>query len=156
MKKLNNTVNTETTLKQVIKQPNQKIKSLMNTLLLLGSLGFFITGLSSYYNTNFVSLLDTSKILFFPQGITMTIYGFFGIILSINQILILYYGIGEGFNEFNSKTGKFKILRKNSYSGKVELIYSLDDIVRDINLRTKIQKAKKKTLNFSIKNKEIY
>jgi hypothetical protein len=148
MKKLNNTVNTETTLKQVIKQPNQKIKSLMNTLLLLGSLGFFITGLSSYYNTNFVSLLDTSKILFFPQGITMTIYGFFGIILSINQILILYYGIGEGFNEFNSKTGKFKILRKNSYSGKVELIYSLDDIVRDINLRTKIQKAKKKNTKF--------
>lgn len=127
MKILKTNENTETRIKQTIQQSNRNLKSILNILILTGSIGFLSVGLSSYYNKNF--LIDSSKIIFFPQGLTMTIYGSIGLILSINQILILLGRIGEGFNEFDKKTRCLKILRKNTYSTNIELIYSFDDIV---------------------------
>lgn len=138
MKSIKSEPNKEKILKEIILQPNQNIKKLLNTILLLGSLGFLIVSISSYYNQNIIGILDASKIIFFPQGLVMFIYGFLGLLISINQILILYWGVGEGFNEFNKQTGNFKLFRKNSYYKSIELIYSINDIVRDINLKTKL------------------
>lgn len=135
MKILKNNEKEETIIKQTVKQSNQSLKSILNILILIGSIGFLIVGLSSYYNKNFVQFLDASKIIFFPQGLTMTIYGSLGLILSINQIIIVFSGIGEGFNEFDKKTRCFKILRKNTYSTNIELIYSFDDIVWEENIK---------------------
>lgn len=42
----------------------------------------------------------------------MCFYGLIGVILSINQFLILYLKIGEGYNEFNKETGMMTIYRK--------------------------------------------
>lgn len=64
-----------------------------------------------------------------------------GLILSINQLYILYSGIGEGFNEFNRKNGLMKIFRKG-FPGKnsdVNIVYPLSDILREI-YRTKCNK----------------
>lgn len=133
-----NKVNNErkqTVLIQEIKQENINIKNVLNITLLLGSIGFLIVGISSYLNKNIIEILDATKILFFPQGLTMSIYGFLGLCLSTNQILITSFKIGEGFNEFNKETNAFKIFRKKSFSENIELIYPINDIVRNINLK---------------------
>jgi hypothetical protein len=135
---MNNEEEKKTFLVQRVNQSNKLTKSLLNFSILSGSLGFLIVSMSSYLNKNFINILDAHKIIFYPQGLTMMIYGCLGLILSINQILILQLGIGEGFNEFNKKTKMFKIVRKNSYSKNLELIYSIDDIVRGINIKIKI------------------
>lgn len=102
-------------------------KYVINLVMFSGSLGFLITGLSSYFNYNLLYFLDANKIIFFPQGITMCFYGFFGILISINQIIILGLNIGEGFTEFNKKTGLLTIFRKGMFSD-INIVYSLQDI----------------------------
>lgn len=126
----------EEILIQKIKQSNKILKNILNIIILSGSLGFLIISISSYLNKNLIEFLDASKIIFYPQGLTMMIYGLLGVILSINQILTIQLRIGEGWNEINKKTNTIKIVRKNSHFENLELSYSLDDIVRDINVKT--------------------
>lgn len=93
----------------------------------VASLSFFVVGISSYFK-----FVPSSSIVFFPQGITMCLYGTIGLISSIFQILTLYWEVGEGYNEFNKEKGTAKIVRKG-YPGKnsqIELIYKLKDILR--------------------------
>ena len=62
-----------------------------------------------------------------------------GLILSLNQIFILYSRIGEGFNEFNKKNGMMKIYRKG-FPGKnedINIVYPLSDILCKYNYRIK-------------------
>ena len=49
----------------------------------LGGLGFFLTGLSSYFNVNLLIFSDSSNITFLPQGIVLLFYGTVGSILGI-------------------------------------------------------------------------
>ena len=58
------------------KQKNNDI--LFSLIMLLGSIGFLIAGISSYFKTN--------EIIFFPQGITMCFYGTCGLIISSYQV----------------------------------------------------------------------
>jgi hypothetical protein len=95
----------EEILKEKIVEPNKNIKNLINGILFLGSLGFLIIGISSYLKFNIFEMLNANEIIFFPQGITMFFYGIIGIFFSINQFLILFFEVGEGYNEFNKKTG---------------------------------------------------
>ena len=127
----------EAILTQEIKHSLKKIKNLLNTTLLSGSLGFFIAGISSYRSQNIIEIINTDQIIFFPQGLTMLIYGCAGLILSINQILILNFGIGEGYNEFNKQQNTFKLIRKSSYSETIKVSFLISDIVRNINLKVK-------------------
>ena len=122
---------------QEIKHSYKITKNVINVALLLGSLGFFFAGVFSYKSANLIEILDTSKIIFFPQGLTMTIYGGLGLVLSINQILIINLGLGEGHNEFNKQSNSLKIRRKNSYFETIEISFPLSDIVRTINLKLK-------------------
>jgi hypothetical protein len=57
-----------------------------------------------------------------------------GLILSINQLYILYSRIGEGFNEFNKVNGLMKIFRKGFYgkNSDINIVYPLSDILRKL------------------------
>lgn len=65
----------ENILIENIQEENKFNKYLLNLVIFLGALGFFIVGISSYLKYNLIVFLDASEIIFFPQGITMLIYG---------------------------------------------------------------------------------
>lgn len=92
-------------LKEEITESNKTLKYFFNTIIFLGAFSFLIVGISSYVGFNIFFFLDAKQIIFFPQGATMCFYGTIGIILSVNQFLILYWKVGEGYNEFNKNTG---------------------------------------------------
>jgi len=108
-KNITGTSKNESILQEKISEPNKVIKYILNVIILLGASGFLIVGVSSYLRFNIISFLNANQIIFFPQGITMCFYGILGIILSLNQFLILKFKVGEGYNEFNKKTGMMTI-----------------------------------------------
>ena len=79
--------------------------------ILLGSLGFLITGLSSYFNIRFFAIFDSKNIVFLPQGLIMCFYGFLGLIFSVYLWLTILWSVGGGFNEFNKVEGVVRIFR---------------------------------------------
>ena len=60
----------------------------------LGGLGFFLTGLSSYFSINLLFFSDASEITFLPQGIVLLFYGTVGSILGIFLWLTIWWNIG--------------------------------------------------------------
>lgn len=126
----------ETILKEIIKEEDKVLKYILNITILLGAFGFFIVGISSYLGYNLIPFLNATQIIFFPQGLTMLLYGTAGIIIGINQLKILVLEIGEGYNEFNKKKGTLTVFRKG-IKGKISdinIVYLLTDIVRFYNL----------------------
>jgi len=119
---------TETILIQKVEESDKLIKYTLNIIILAGSIGFLTAGISSYLNYNVLPIFNADKIIFFPQGLTMCFYGFFGTLLGINQLLMLNNKIGEGFNEFNKEIGVMKLYRKGIKSD-INIIYPLKDIV---------------------------
>nr|ALO21696.1 hypothetical chloroplast RF4 [Stephanosphaera pluvialis] len=111
------------------------------SIVLLGSCGFLITGLSSYYGTNLVPFLQVlpfytvvpeggATVSFFPQGLLMSFYGTLGFLLSFYWWFNIFWNVGGGFNEFNKKEGKIRIFRWG-YPGKnrrIDLSYLLKDV----------------------------
>ena len=79
--------------------------------ILSGSVGFLVTGFSSYFNTNFFLIFDSKNIVFFPQGLIMCFYGFLGLIFSVYLWLTILWSVGGGFNEFNKVEGVVRIFR---------------------------------------------
>jgi hypothetical protein len=62
----------------------------------------------------------------------MSFYGTLGLLISINQCIVTYLKVGEGYNEFNKESGKMEIFRKG-FPGRtpdIKLLYSLNDILR--------------------------
>ena len=120
-------------LRHDISITNKNRQVIYNIIMVIGSLGFTLMGTASYLNETLLCLFDGTKVIFFPQGITMTIYGVIGLILSINQIRIYILKVGEGYNEFNKNTGKATIFRKGfpGNSKDVNITFSLKDIVRN-------------------------
>lgn len=105
---------------------------LWSLIILLGSCGFLLTGLSSYNGFNFIPLefLQLTKLSFFPQGLLMSFYGSLGFLLSFYWWFNIFWNVGGGFNEFNKKEGKIRIFRWG-YPGKnrrIDLSYSLKDV----------------------------
>jgi hypothetical protein len=113
----------------------------------LGSIGFLLTGISSYFSTflkenielvgsSLLGSLDeqnleiTTRIAFFPQGLVMSFYGSLGILLSLYWWFLIFWNVGSGFNEFNKKEGFIRVFRWG-YPGKnrkIDLSYSLKDV----------------------------
>lgn len=122
----------ENILIEKIEETNKKTKYFINLIMILGSIGFLIVGISSYTNLNLIPFLTADDIIFFPQGLTMFLYGFLGTIISLNQYFILFSNTGEGYNEFNKEKGVMTIFRKG-LPGKnqdINITYSINDIVR--------------------------
>lgn len=83
----------------------------------LGGLGFFLTGLSSYFNVNLLIFSDSSNITFLPQGIVLLFYGTVGFILGIFLWLTVWWDIGFGYNEYNQALNEV-ILYRQGFPGK--------------------------------------
>lgn len=124
------------TLKKEIKNKEKNIDYLLSTTILIVSLCFLLTGISSYTKQNLIFFVQYEAIPFIPQGITMCFYGILGLILSISQIITLVLNIGEGYNEFNIEEGTVVIFRKN-YPGEnstIKLKYNTKDIEKITHL----------------------
>lgn len=99
-------------------------------ILSIGGLGFLLTGLSSYFNKTLIPFVNFSSIQFFPQGLVMCFYGILGIFLGTYIWLIIIWNLGQGFNEFNLKTGQIRIFRWG-FPGKnrqIDLQYPIEDV----------------------------
>lgn len=100
------------------------------SVILLGGVGFLLTGLSSYLGFNVLPFLKAENITFFPQGLVMCFYGFLGFFFSTYLWLTIFWNIGEGFNEFNKKEELVRIFRWG-FPGKnrrIDLTYPIKDI----------------------------
>jgi len=67
------------------------------TTILLGGLGFFLVGLSSYLKIELLPFTQSSQLLFIPQGIIMIFYGTIAILLSIFLWLTIFWNVGGGY-----------------------------------------------------------
>lgn len=126
-------------LKENIEKNNTTINKIFNTILGCGSIAFLFTGVESYFNYDLLDQRNNIPIIFYPQGLTMSIYGILGIIITINQTLNEYYKVGEGYNEFNKRDGEIKIYRKRNATNNIYLKYKINDIVRNKNIKLKIK-----------------
>lgn len=123
-------------IREEIKGPQTITNYVFGIITFLGASGFLIVGISTYVRFNILPFLDASEIIFFPQGLVMIIYGTIGITISIYQMLLIYWKVGEGYNEFDKKNNRMTIFRKG-FPGKnseIKITNSLSDIMRIKNL----------------------
>ena len=92
-----------------------------SVFLTVGGFSFILSGLSCYLRKNLLIFTDTTSLIFIPQGIIMLFYGTVSLLLGIYTILILFWNIGSGYNEYNKKEKIIKIVRKG-FPGKNEKI----------------------------------
>jgi hypothetical protein len=96
----------------------------------LGSTGFFLASISSYFRVNLLIVTDATQLVFVPQGIVMGFYGCAGLLLASYLWLTILWDLGGGYNEFNQETGKFKVFRWG-FPGKnrqIEIESNIQDI----------------------------
>jgi Ycf4 len=118
----------------ILNQPILGSRRLSNyfwaVVVLLGSTGFLLAGISSYTQVNLLPFANPTKLLFIPQGVVMGFYGIAGILLSTYLWLSIIWDLGGGYNEFNKQTGEAKIFRWG-FPGKnrrIELTCKLEDV----------------------------
>jgi hypothetical protein len=80
-------------------------------VLFFAGLGFFLAGLSSYFQTNLIFITDISEIKFIPQGIVMLFYGTGAIGLATYLLLTIIWNIGSGYNEFDINESIIRVVR---------------------------------------------
>ena len=126
----------------IIKTNFEGSRSLSNifwaSVVSLGGLGFFLTGLSSFFKVNLLIFSDSSTVNFLPQGIVLVFYGTVGMVLGIFLALTAWWNVGAGYNEYNRNDQKVTLYRRG-YPGKNrELIFSFSfEEVKSIKLRIK-------------------
>jgi len=91
-------------------------------ILFVAGLGFFLAGLSSYFNVNLLGITDTSEITFIPQGIALLFYGTGAIGIGIYVLLTLFWNVGSGYNEFSKLDSIVRIVRLG-FPGKNRTIF---------------------------------
>jgi len=91
-------------------------------VLLFAGLGFFLAGLSSYFQINLLQISDTSQITFVPQGIAMLFYGTGALGLASYIFLTILWNIGSGYNEFSKNENIVRIVRLG-FPGKNRQIF---------------------------------
>lgn len=82
-------------------------------LLLTGTSGFLLTGITSYLGQDVLKIINISSniIEFIPQGLVMSFYGTAGFFFSAYLWLTIFFNVGSGYNEFDSKLGIISIFR---------------------------------------------
>lgn len=100
------------------------------TTILMGGIGFVLSGLSSYYQINLIPFARPIDLLFIPQGIVMTFYGTIGVCIGTFLWLTIFWDIGSGYNEFNKENGRICILRRGfpGKNRKITLNYKIEDV----------------------------
>ena len=100
------------------------------SVLIFAGLGFFIRGVSSYFNSSFFQFFTPFEVNYIPQGLIMTFYGTLSIILGCFILFGIFLNVGGGSNEFNKKNNVIRIIR-NGWPGKnknILLTYPLGEI----------------------------
>jgi hypothetical protein len=123
-------------------------------IVLLGSSGFLLSGISAYYGSSLIPFLNLSNLSFFPQGLLMSFYGSLGFLLSFYWWFLIFWNVGGGFNEFNKKDGFIRIFRWG-YPGKnrrIDLSYALKD-VEAIKVELKQGLDSQRTIYLKLKGK---
>ena len=101
----------------------RNIRTIVTMLILfLAGLGFFLAGLSSYFNKNLLLLTNTSNITFIPQGVALLFYGTGALGIAIYVALTLLWNVGSGYNEFSKKDNVVRIVRLG-FPGKNRRIF---------------------------------
>nr|YP_011006583.1 Photosystem I assembly protein Ycf4 [Halosiphon tomentosus]WAM63728.1 Photosystem I assembly protein Ycf4 [Halosiphon tomentosus] len=98
--------------------------------LFFGGLGFLIAGISSYFQKNILSFINSTELSFLPQGLVMTFYGVVAISLSIYIGLTILWDVGSGYNEFDKENELIRIVRRG-FPGKnrqILLVYPFKNI----------------------------
>nr|YP_009105793.1 hypothetical chloroplast RF4 [Koliella corcontica]AIT94534.1 hypothetical chloroplast RF4 [Koliella corcontica] len=124
-------------------------------IIFLGSLGFLLTGFSSYYKFDILPFIQSQNILFFPQGLVMSFYGILGFIFSVYLWLTILWNVGYGFNEFNKEEETVRIFRWG-FPGKnrrIDINYPIKD-VEAIKVELKEGLSPKRTIFIKIKGKK--
>ena len=104
----------------------------------LGGLGFFLTGLSSFFRTNLLIFSDSSEIAFLPQGIVLVFYGTVGSVLGIFLILTIWWDVGSGYNEYNRRLQEIILYRRGFPGKNRELTFTFTfDEIKSIKMRIK-------------------
>ena len=104
----------------------------------LGGLGFFLTGLSSFFKVNLLIFSDSSEISFIQQGIVLVFYGTVGSILGIFLILTILWNVGSGYNEYNRISQEVTLYRRGFPGKNRELTFTFPfEEVRSIKMRIK-------------------
>ena len=82
-------------------------------LLLLGTSGFLITGITSYLGQEILILgnIPYNVVGFIPQGLVMSFYGTAGFFLSTYLWWTILFNVGSGYNEFDNQSGIISIFR---------------------------------------------
>jgi hypothetical protein len=105
-------------------------------VLFVGGISFLLAGLSSYLKINLLPFVNTSELVFIPQGVVMMFYGTLSLSISIYTFLTVLWDIGSGYNEYNKIENLVKIVRKG-FPGKnreILLTYPLNNI-RSIGIK---------------------
>ena len=66
-----------------------------------GGLGFFLSGLSSFFKVNLLAFSNSTQLSFIPQGIVLVFYGTVGLTLGVFLWLTIWWDIGFGYNEYS-------------------------------------------------------
>ena len=123
----------------------------------LGGLGFFLTGLSSYFHKNLLIFSDSSGISFVPQGLVLLFYGTVGVTLGIFLLLTLWWNVGSGYNEYD-RTAQEVIIYRKGFPGKnkeLTLRFTFEEIK---SIKMRIEEGlnpKRQILLCLIDNREI-
>lgn len=122
-----------------------------------GSLGFFMTGLSSFLHVNLLYFNNASGISFIPQGITLLFYGTVGFLLGTFLSLTVWWDVGSGYNEYNRDTQLVKLYRKGFPGKNRELTFNFSfDEIKSIKVRIKEGlNPKRQLLLCLVDNREI-
>jgi hypothetical protein len=123
----------------------------------LGGLGFFLTGLSSFFRTNLLIFSDSSEIAFLPQGIVLVFYGTVGSVLGIFLILTIWWNVGSGYNEYNRRLQEIILYRRGFPGKNRELTFTFTfDEIKSIKMRIKEGlNPKRQLLLCLVDNREI-
>ena len=98
-------------VKEEIIGARNKNNIFISLILFFAGLGFFLTGLSTYFQVNLIQVTDTSQIPFLPQGIVMLFYGTGALGISIYLLLTIIWNVGSGYNEFSKEEELIRIVR---------------------------------------------
>jgi len=109
-------------------------------ILFLAGLGFFLAGISSYFEKNFLFITDTSVIKFIPQGIAMLFYGTGALGIGFYIFLTILWNIGSGYNEFSKIENIVRIVRLG-FPGKNRTIFLSYEIKNIKNLKFLIKQG---------------
>lgn len=99
-------------------------------LLTIGGVGFLLASGSSYFKINLLPFANPIELNFVPQGILMLVYGMGATLVNIYLILIIFWDVGGGYNEFDLKDSTIRLVRKGfpGENRNILLSYPLNEI----------------------------